>query len=62
MPLAVGQAPFTVAAGAPPPDRPAPHNFFMLALVTTIICGILNVLSLVFGIPAVSLAALVCNY
>ena len=62
MPLAVGQTPFTVAATAPPPDRPAPHDFFMLALVTTIICGILNVLSLVFGIPAVSLATLVCNY
>ena len=62
MPLAVGQAPFTMAAAAPPPDRPAPHDFFMLALVTTIICAILNLLSLAFGIPATVLAALVCNY
>ena len=61
MPLAVGQTPFTVAAATPPPDHPAPHDFFMLALVTTIICGILNLLSLAFGIPATVFAALVCN-
>ena len=46
---------------APPSDRPAPHDFLMLALVMTIICGILNLLSLAFGIPAIVFAALVCN-
>ena len=46
---------------APPSDRPARHDFLMLALVTTIICGILNLLSLPFGIPAIVFAVLVCN-
>ena len=53
MPQAVGQTPTVVAAPS------APHDFLMLALVTTIICGILNLLSLAFGIPAIVLAALV---
>ena len=57
MPQMAGQMPAMVAA--PPPDHPAPHDFFMLALVTTIICGILNLLSLAFGIPAIILAAMV---
>ena len=61
MPQVVGQTPITMAA-APPPDHPAPHDFLMLALVTTIICGILNLLSLAFGIPAIVLAALVCMH
>ena len=43
----------------PPPNHDAPHDFLMLALVTTIICSILNLLSLAFGIPAVILSAMV---
>ena len=47
---------------APPPSYPAPHDFFILALVTTIICGILVWIFLAFGIPAIILAALVIIY
>ena len=54
MPQVVGQMPSMVAA-----PHPAPHNFLILAVVTTIICGILNLLSLAFGIPAIILAILV---
>ena len=43
------------------PNYPGPHTFFMFALITTIICAILNLLSLAFGIPAVILAALVSS-
>ena len=57
MPQVAGQMPAMVVA--PPPGHPAPHDFLMLAMVTTIICGILNLLSLAFGIPAIVLAALV---
>ena len=60
MPQVTGQMPAMVAA--PPPAYPAPHDFFMLAMVTTIICGILNVISLAFGIPAIILAIMVRNY
>ena len=58
MPQMAGQMP-TMVAAPPRPDHPAPHDFLMLALVTTIICGILNLLSLAFGIPAIILAAMV---
>ena len=58
---AVGQMP-TITVSQPPPNYDAPHDFLMLALVTTIICGILNLLSLAFGIPAIVLAALVCMH
>ena len=51
--------PTMIAVPDPPPDHPAPHDFFILALVTTIICGILNLISLAFGIPAIIFAALV---
>ena len=37
-------------AVAPSPDYPAPHGFFMLAMVITIIGGVLNLISLIFGI------------
>jgi hypothetical protein len=33
-----------------------PHDFLMLSLVTAIICAILNLISLAFGIPAVMFA------
>ena len=52
-----GQMPAMVAA--PPPAYDAPYDFFVLAMVTTIICGILNLISLAFGIPAIILAAMV---
>ena len=42
-----------------PPNYPGPHDFFMLSLVTTIICGILNLVSLSFGMPAIVLAVMV---
>ena len=57
MPQVVGQMP--KMAVAPSPDYPAPHDFLMLAMVTTIICGILNCFSLALGIPAIILAAMV---
>ena len=41
------------------PSHPSPHDFLMLSLVTTIICGILNLISLAFGIPAIIFAILV---
>ena len=43
----------------PPPDYPGPHDFLILALVTTMLCAFLNLLSLGFGVPATILAALV---
>ena len=36
----------------------APHDFLVLAQLVTIVCAILNVLSLSFGIPAIILSAL----
>ena len=62
MPQVIGQMPTMIAVPDPPPDHPAPHDFFILTLVTTIICGILNLISLAFGIPAIVLAALVIYY
>ena len=52
---------FPMVAIAPQPRAPynAPHDFLILAMVTTIICAILNLLSLVFGIPAVVLSGMV---
>ena len=44
------------------PGYPAAHGFLVLALVITVIMGILNPLSLAFGIPAVILAVLVSSY
>ena len=43
----------------PPPDYPGPHDFLILALVTMILCALLNLLSLAFGLPATILAAMV---
>lgn len=48
-----------MVAVAPKPPYKAPHDFLILAMVTTIICAILNLLSLVFGIPALVLSAMV---
>ena len=42
-----------------PPDYPGPHDFLIVFLVVTILCALLNLISLAFGIPAVVLAALV---
>ena len=47
---------------APPPNYSAPHDFLMLALVATILCAILNLISLAFGIPAVILSAMVRRF
>ena len=52
-----GQVPTMTVA--PPPDYPGPHDFLILALVTTVLGGFLILLSLAFGIPAIILAALV---
>ena len=42
------------------PGYPGPSDFLILALVTLIVCGLLNLTSLFMGIPAVIFAALVC--
>lgn len=42
-----------------PPNYPGPHDFLIVSLVVTILCALLNLISLAFGIPAVVLAALV---
>ena len=42
-----------------PPNFPGPHDFLVLSVMTTIICGILNLVSLAIGIPAIIFAALV---
>ena len=52
-----GQMPAMIVS--PPPDYPGPHDFLILALVTTILCSFINIISLAFGIPAVILAAMV---
>lgn len=52
-----GQMPAMIVS--PPPDYPGPHDFLILALVTTILCSFINIVSLAFGIPAVILAAMV---
>ena len=44
---------------APQPPYKASHDFLLLAMVTTIICAILNLISLAFGIPALVLSAMV---
>ena len=50
---------FPTVAVAPPPNFDGPHDFLVLALVTTIFCAILNLVSLAFGIPAIILSAMV---
>ena len=50
---------FPMVAVAPQPPYNAPHDFLILAMVTTIICAILNLISLAFGIPAIILSAMV---
>jgi hypothetical protein len=52
----------TMMVSQPLPSYDAPHDFLMLAMVATIICGMLNLLSLAFGIPAIVLSALVTNF
>ena len=42
------------------PDYPGPSDYLILALITMIVCGILNLTSLFMGMPAVIFAALVC--
>jgi len=44
------------------PDYPGPSDFLVLALVVMGICGLLNLTSLLFGIPAVIFAAMVCDF
>ena len=50
---------FPMVAVTPQPPYNAPHDFLILAMVTTIICAILNLISLSFGIPAIILSAMV---
>ena len=50
---------FPTVVATPPPNFDAPHDFLALALVTTSICAILNLVSLAFGIPAIVLSAMV---
>ena len=53
---------FPTVVATPPPNFDAPHDFLALALVTTIICAILNLISLAFGIPAIILSVMVSLY
>ena len=57
MPLANFQMPFSAVEQKP--TYPGPNTFAWFAVVTTIVCGLLNLLSLAFGIPAIVLAGLV---
>ena len=51
------------SVGVPKPDYPSAHSFLALTTSVTITGGILNPLSLSFGIPALVLAVLVSvNY
>lgn len=50
-------APMQIAV-TPRPNYPGPHDFLILALIVAIVCGFLNVTSLVFGVTAAVLAAM----
>ena len=41
------------------PNLKAPHAFFVITVVVMIICSILNITSLAFGIPALMMAIMV---
>ncbi len=45
------------AVGKPP--YPGPNDFLILSLVTMIMCGLLNITSLMIGIPGLVFAGLV---
>jgi len=51
-------APMQMVAVTPRPNYPGPHDFLILALIVAIVCGFLNVTSLVFGVTAAVLAAM----
>ena len=57
VPQAGGQIPILTLALVS--NHTGPHDFLMLSLVTTIVCAILNLISLAFGIPAVIFAIMV---
>ena len=42
------------------PPHPGPPDYFFVALVTMIICGLLNITSLFIGVPAIIFASMVC--
>ena len=44
-----------------PPNFPGPHDFLVLSVITTIICGILNLVSIAIGITAIIFAVLVSS-
>ena len=52
----------TSAPTAEKAAHPAPHSFLVLTVATTIICGLLNILTIILGIPAVVYAVRVCKY
>ena len=51
-------APMQMVAVTPRPNYPGPHDFLILALIVAIVCGFLNVTSLVFGVTAAVLAVM----
>ena len=51
-------APMPITAYSEPPHSP-PHSYLMLAVITLVICSVLNPLSLGLGVPAVVLSSLV---
>jgi len=51
-------APMQMVAVTPRPNYPGPHDFLIFALIVAIVCGFLNVTSLVFGVIAVVFAVM----
>jgi len=56
------QAPLQPVAALPRPSYPGPHDFLIIAVITTTFCAFLNITSLMFGIPAVIFAIQSKNY
>lgn len=57
--ISMPESRYVGAGGVINPDYPGPHSFIVLAVVITAICGVLNLLSLACGVPAIILAGLV---
>jgi len=51
-------APMQMVAVTPRPNYPGPHDFLIFALIVAIVCGFLNITSLVFGVIAVVFAVM----
>ena len=47
------QMPASTVSAFPKPDYPGPHNFLAYVLIVAVICGVLNLFSLAFSVPAI---------